>query len=97
MATQRALVVQAPGLAKVVSGHGIAPLRPDSVLLKVKAVALNPTDWKALQKPIQGCVMGVDFAGVVETIADGDVARKWKKGDRVAGSLHGCKCVSDYK
>jgi hypothetical protein len=31
----------------------------------------------------------VDYAGVVERVADGDSTKKWTKGDRVAGSLHG--------
>lgn len=96
MATQRAVIIDGPGVAKVVSDRGIAPLRPDYMLVKVKAVALNPTDWKAAGwKPLdgepdtKGCGLGVDYAGVVERVADGDSTKKWKKGDRVAGSVHG--------
>jgi NADPH:quinone reductase-like Zn-dependent oxidoreductase len=91
MATQRAVISDGPGVAKVASGHGIAPLRPDYMVVKVKAVALNPTDYKALdiEPNTKGCVFGVDYAGVVEKVADGDTTKKWKKGDRVAGSAHG--------
>jgi NADPH:quinone reductase-like Zn-dependent oxidoreductase len=75
MATQRAVISDGPGVAKVASGHGIAPLRPDYMLVKVKAVSLNPTDWKALdmEPNTKGAVLGVDYAGVVEKVADGDV------------------------
>jgi NADPH:quinone reductase-like Zn-dependent oxidoreductase len=91
MTTQRAVISDGPGVAKVASGHGIAPLRPDYMLVKVKAVALNPTDWKALdtEPNTTGAVLGVDYAGVVDKVADGDVTKKWKKGDRVTGSAHG--------
>jgi len=89
MSTQRALVVQHLGVAKVMPNHGIAPLRPDSILVKVKAVAVNPTDWKALNRPTNGCVIGVDYAGIVEDVGEGPVTREWKRGNRVAGSLHG--------
>ena len=92
MATQRAVIIDGPGVAKVVSDRDIAPLR----LVKVKAVALNPTDWKATDwKPLEGepdtkgCGLGVDYAGIVERVADGDSTKRWKKGDRVAGSIHG--------
>ncbi|MBE3049565.1 alcohol dehydrogenase catalytic domain-containing protein, partial [Candidatus Bathyarchaeota archaeon] len=58
------------------------------ILVKVKAVALNPTDFKHLDviSP-PGSIIGCDFAGeVVEVGAD---ASGWKVGDRVAGGLHG--------
>lgn len=91
MATQRAVIIDGPRVAKVVSGHGITPLRHNYMLVKVKAVALNPTDWKALdgEPNTKGCGLGVDYAGVVERVADGDSTKKWTKGDRVAGSLYG--------
>lgn len=62
--------------------------RPDELLVKVVAVALNPTDWKhveygILTRPTVGC----DFAGVVQDVGL-DVAR-FKKGDRVWGMVHG--------
>jgi NADPH:quinone reductase-like Zn-dependent oxidoreductase len=91
MATQRAVISDGPGVAKIVSDHDIAPLRHDYMLVKVKAVALNPTDWKALDEEpnTKGCVLGVDYTGVVEKVADGDSTKKWTKGDRVTGSVHG--------
>ncbi|KAH7095090.1 hypothetical protein FB567DRAFT_485510 [Paraphoma chrysanthemicola] len=91
MAIQRGVIIDGPGVAKVVSDRDIAPLRDDYVLVKVKAVALNPTDWKArdTEANTKGAGLGVDYAGVVEKVADGDVNKKWKKGDRIAGSVHG--------
>jgi NADPH:quinone reductase-like Zn-dependent oxidoreductase len=70
MATQRAVIIDGPGVAKVVSGHGIAPLRHDYMVVKVKAVALNPTDWMArdVEPDTKECVLGVDYAGVVEKV-----------------------------
>jgi NADPH:quinone reductase-like Zn-dependent oxidoreductase len=91
MATQRAVIIDGPGVAKVVSGHGIAQLRHDYMVVKAKAVALNPTDWMArdVEPNTKECVLGVDYGGVVEKVADGDNTKKWTKGDRVAGSVHG--------
>ena len=89
--THRALVNQAPGVAKVVDGYSVAPLRPDYMLVKVKAIALNPTDWKALftLPETNGCVVGVDYAGVAEEVAEGQANKLWQKGDRIAGGVHG--------
>ncbi|KAJ4355839.1 uncharacterized protein N0V89_003860 [Didymosphaeria variabile] len=62
--------------------------RPDEVLVKIVAVALNPTDWKHLEygiptRPTVGC----DFAGVVEKV--GPEVTRFKKGERVFGLAHG--------
>ncbi|BFZ65349.1 Zinc-binding oxidoreductase alcohol dehydrogenase [Saitoella coloradoensis] len=58
------------------------------ILVRVHAVAQNPTDWKhvaALSEP--GNYVGCDFAGVVEAVGDGVKTRQ--VGDRVAGFVHG--------
>lgn len=92
MATQKAFVVQSQGIGKVLSNHPIPSLRPDHMLVKVKAVALNPTDWKHMDmQTVKGCVSGVEYAGVVEKLPSGNMLRQWKVGDRVTGTLHGCK------
>jgi NADPH:quinone reductase-like Zn-dependent oxidoreductase len=41
-------VVQSLGVGKIVTDHPVPSLRPDHMLVKVRAVALNPTDWKHL-------------------------------------------------
>ncbi|CAK4031729.1 related to zinc-binding oxidoreductase [Lecanosticta acicola] len=67
----------------------VPKLRDDYVLVKVSAVALNPTDWKHIDmigKP--GCTVGVDMCGTIEEIGSA-VTRQWKKGDRIANFCHG--------
>ncbi|KAH8647758.1 putative alcohol dehydrogenase [Xylariales sp. PMI_506] len=63
-------------------------VRDGWVLVKVKAVALNPTDWKHIDHghADPGALIGCDYAGVVEKVG-ANVA--FKKGDRIAGFVHG--------
>ncbi|KJX96792.1 zinc-binding oxidoreductase ToxD like protein [Zymoseptoria brevis] len=64
-------------------------LRDGYVLCKVNAVALNPTDWKHIDfVGKEGSTVGVDFSGIVEEVGNG-VTKTWKKGDRIAGFVHG--------
>ncbi|KAH6886933.1 chaperonin 10-like protein [Thelonectria olida] len=61
----------------------------NEILVKVKAVALNPTDFKnidAFSPP--GSVVGCDYAGQVAQVG-ANAASRWKIGDRVAGLVHG--------
>jgi NADPH:quinone reductase-like Zn-dependent oxidoreductase len=56
-------------------------------------VALNPTEWKHID--LEDCndtIAGCDYAGVVEAIGTA-VSKNWKKGDRVAGFVHGCNLL----
>lgn len=67
----------------------VPKIRDDYVLVKVEAVALNPTDWKHvdyLANP--GATVGCDYAGVVEEVGSA-VQKKFSKGDRIAGFSHG--------
>jgi NADPH:quinone reductase-like Zn-dependent oxidoreductase len=73
--------------------------RPDEVLVRVKAVALNAYDWHLLRgRPLlvrlrQGLfrpknrILGADVAGVVE--ATGSTADRFQVGDEVFGCLEG--------
>ena len=45
MATQKAVIIESKGLAKV-SEVPFPTLRDDYIIVRTKAVALNPTDWK---------------------------------------------------
>ncbi|KAJ4150587.1 hypothetical protein LMH87_011330 [Akanthomyces muscarius] len=68
-------------------------LPPGYVLVKTKAVALNPTDWKAIDNPAGfaiGTRPGVDFAGIVEEVGP-DVTKDFQQGDRVCGVAFGTK------
>lgn len=61
------------------------------VLVKTKAVALNPTDYKSIHEPHGSAIgkrPGVDFSGIIEEVGP-EVSRPWKKGDRVAGGVFG--------
>lgn len=78
-------------------GTGNAVLEPtklpslpdDYVLVRTKAVALNPTDWTTLDASgDDGTIVGCDYAGVVEDVGR-EAAKRFRKGDRIAGFAHG--------
>ena len=67
-------------------------LQKNSLLVQVKAVSVNPVDWKIRQgvlKLIQGSkfprIIGSDFAGIVKEVAPG--CDDFKAGDRVYGAI----------
>ncbi|CZR41702.1 uncharacterized protein FPRO_11292 [Fusarium proliferatum ET1] len=83
--------------SKAIGGQGgrvqddvpIPSISSNEILVKVKAVALNPTDFKHLDiiSP-PNSIIGCDYAGVVHQVGD-SAKDKWKIGDRVAGAVHG--------
>ncbi|KAJ5985460.1 hypothetical protein N7522_012656 [Penicillium canescens] len=93
MITQSAIIVQEPGRA-ILSEDVRLPELPDNyILVKTKAVALNPTDWRHIDfVPCKGAVVGCDYAGIVEAVGP-QVKKAFKKGDRVAGFVHGSNAV----
>lgn len=67
-------------------------LKENSILVNIKAVSVNPVDWKIRQgilKFIQGSdfprIIGSDFAGIVKEVAPG--VDGFKTGDRVYGAI----------
>ncbi|MFC2080310.1 NAD(P)-dependent alcohol dehydrogenase [Bacteroidota bacterium] len=67
-------------------------LEKNSLLVQVKAVSVNPVDWKirkGILKLIQGSkfprIIGSDFAGIVKEVAPG--IDGFKAGDRVYGAI----------
>ncbi|GMF72736.1 unnamed protein product [Aspergillus oryzae] len=76
--------------ATVVYSQPIPKLRDDYLLIKTVAVALNPTDCKAISqgRGAKDGLAGCDFAGIVEEIGP-VVTKRWNKGDRVCGCTHG--------
>lgn len=89
MATQKAIVLQGGTSAALVTDRPIPRLRPGYVLVDVKAVALNPTDWKHRERiNTPGALSGCDYAGVVAETGTG-YSKDWKKGDRICGFVHG--------
>ncbi|KAI1131754.1 GroES-like protein [Nemania abortiva] len=74
-------------LPKLTEGH---------VLVKVRAVGLNPTDWKSIDNidPRRvGSRSGCDFVGEVVQLGPG-LTKDLKKGDRVAGFVFGASAES---
>lgn len=61
------------------------------VLVRVRAVAVNPSDWKmTTQFPCPGAGVGMDFSGVVVALGPAvDAELNINIGDRVAGAVHG--------
>ncbi len=93
MSTQRAIVIQGPGDARVVSDAPVPQATEDFVKVKTVAVALNPSDWKHIDlRADRGAVCGFDYAGYVEEIGP-LVEKDYKKGDRIAGFTHGCNVL----
>ncbi|KAL8787623.1 MAG: hypothetical protein Q9195_007669 [Heterodermia aff. obscurata] len=86
---QHALVASGPGQLRLVSDKGIPRLESDQILIKTKAVALNPADWKLLDfSTTPGAVSGCEFAGIVLEVGD-KVRKAFRAGDRVCGMIFG--------
>ena len=89
MSVQRAIQIQAPKLAKLVTDAPIPQLRNDYIKVKTVAVGLNPTDWKHIDfLATKGAIVGCDYSGLVEEVGPA-VTSDLKAGDRVAGFVHG--------
>ncbi|KAH7381249.1 chaperonin 10-like protein [Phaeosphaeria sp. MPI-PUGE-AT-0046c] len=89
MSTQKAVIHEAKDVAKFSTDVPLPELPGDNwLLVKTKAVALNPTDWKAIAaRPAPGSIAGCDYAGIVEEV--GKDVTDLKVGDRVAGFVRG--------
>lgn len=94
MSTQRAVIHEAKDIAKLSNDVPLPNLSAKNwLLVKTKAVALNPTDWKAIaSRPSPGSIAGCDYAGIVEEV--GKDVTDVKVGDRVAGFVRGGKKVT---
>jgi len=88
-----AIIIKGAGKAELVEAS-IPSLREDYILVKVKAVALNPTDVLHIDylAPV-GALVGCDYAGIVEEVG-AKVTKPFKKGDRIAGVAHGSNAVN---
>ncbi|KAF2720107.1 GroES-like protein [Polychaeton citri CBS 116435] len=90
--TMKAIKVVGPGQTEL-QDVPLPRLRDDYVLAKVKAIALNPTDWKHIDyMATPGATVGCDFAGVVEEVGS-KVTKDLKIGDRISGFSHGVNAV----
>lgn len=69
MALQKAIEIQGPKDARLISNRPLPKLRDDYVLVKTAAVATNPTDWKHIDfMATRGALVGCDYAGTVEEV-----------------------------
>ncbi|KAJ4988281.1 TOXD protein [Stagonosporopsis vannaccii] len=88
MSTQKAVVHVEKGVSEVRSDVPIPKVQDNFIIVRTKAVALNPTDWKSIENnPSKGAIVGCDYAGIVEEIGNG--VKDLKVGDRVAGFARG--------
>jgi NADPH:quinone reductase-like Zn-dependent oxidoreductase len=89
MSTQKAVVHESENVSKLKNDVPLPKLPGDDwVLVKTKAVALNPTDWKNIARATApGAIAGCDYAGVVEEVGNG--VTDLKVGDRIAGFVRG--------
>ncbi|KAL3481237.1 chaperonin 10-like protein [Aspergillus californicus] len=67
----------------------IPQITPDEVLVRVRAVALNPIDVKDIDflSP-NNSVLGCDYAGIVTQVGQ-NMTNRWTIGDRIGGFVHG--------
>lgn len=87
--TSKAIIKEAPGKGAI-QELPTPKLRDGHVLVKTKAVAINPTDWKNLHKEKIETIstkLGCDFAGEVVELGPG--VTNFKVGDRIAGLTPG--------
>jgi len=86
--THRAVIVQADGTVKT-EELPIPVAGENEILVKVSAIAVNPTDWKhARRSTSPGTILGCDFAGIVVQVGP-DPHVPVRIGDKVAASLRG--------
>ncbi|TDZ13319.1 Cytochrome P450 monooxygenase TRI13 [Colletotrichum orbiculare MAFF 240422] len=89
---QRAVVQDAAGRPLVVDDAPVPAPRPDSILVKTTAAAINPCDYKlGALSPRQEAIVGTDFVGAIVWIGhDAALLRPdLRRGDIVCGLVHG--------
>ncbi|PWY83905.1 GroES-like protein [Aspergillus sclerotioniger CBS 115572] len=85
---QEALVASGMGRYLLSQDVPVPTVKPDTILCRVVAVALNPADWKMVDfSATPGAVGGNDFAG--EVIEVGEEVTRFHKGDRVFAMTFG--------
>ncbi|KAK4494311.1 hypothetical protein PRZ48_014609 [Zasmidium cellare] len=91
--TMKALKSFGPKDVRVVDDAPVPECPPGYMLVKVEAIALNPTDWKhadLLAQPGYHHTLGCDYAGVVLSLGP-SITKSFNPGDRVSGYVHGSK------
>lgn len=86
---QTAIIAGETGEFEINNDVEVMPLEPDAVIVKTKALALNPVDTKMIGPfACPGAILGCDVAGEIVAIGS-DVKRDLKIGDRVCASADG--------
>jgi NADPH:quinone reductase-like Zn-dependent oxidoreductase len=70
MSVQKGIIVGPDATPTIVTDRLLPTIRNDCVLVEVKAVSLNPADWKSLglKPPSTGSGLGCDYAGIVKAV-----------------------------
>ncbi|CAJ0548433.1 Ff.00g020460.m01.CDS01 [Fusarium sp. VM40] len=91
MSTSTMQAIRIKSLGQAALGTAPIPqLRDDYILVKTKAVAINPADWKSIDYiATPGETVGCDYSGVVVQVG-ALLQDHFRPGDRVAGLVHGC-------
>lgn len=83
--TQKALIVPEKQAPFVLTTRSIPAPKAGEILVKLKAISLNPIDWKIQSSGYMvekyPAVLGVDAAG--EVVSIGDSVQGFEKGDSV--------------
>ncbi|KAI1176822.1 GroES-like protein [Nemania sp. FL0916] len=90
MTTTKAIVIVDKGKVEI-KELPLPKLLDGQVLVKTRAVGINPTDWKQIDSAdpgVFGARSGCDFAGEVVEVGPG-VTKDVKPGDRVCGLVFG--------
>lgn len=87
---QKALVGMADHTIGLVEDAPVPQATGDNVIIKVKAVAINPVDTKLTGDYVTpGATTGFDFAGVVVALGPEATHFGWQVGDRVCSAVFG--------
>ncbi|KAI0145539.1 putative zinc-binding dehydrogenase family oxidoreductase [Xylariaceae sp. FL1272] len=71
--TQRAIIQDESGRPYLADGVAVPELLPNTFLVRTKAVALNPADYKMCKAfPTPGAIVGNDFSGTVVAVGETD-------------------------
>jgi NADPH:quinone reductase-like Zn-dependent oxidoreductase len=95
MKTQMAIIMTDLNHAELIANRPIPAMRRGYMLVRTVAVAVNPTDWNHIQfENTPGGLAGCDYAGIVEEVPCEGASKRFERGDRVAGFVHGANAVA---
>ncbi|KAH8669586.1 chaperonin 10-like protein [Tricladium varicosporioides] len=87
--SQKALVAVRPGVLTLMPNASVPDVNLDEILVRIVAVALNPSDWKLLDMSFTpGAIAGGDFSGIVVKVGQA-IRKQICVGDRVCGNVFG--------